>query len=54
MFDLLWFLLNLYLNPCRQFEESENITGLAILNISGCKNAKWGSLLKIEMAAAFP
>lgn len=54
MFDLLWFLLNLYLNPRKQCEYSEHITGLAILNIPGCKNAKWGSLLKIEMAAAFP
>lgn len=54
MFDLLCFLLNLYLNPHRRFELSENITGLAILNLAGCTKAKWGSLLKIEMAAAFP
>lgn len=54
MFDLLCLLLNLYLNPHRQFESSENITGPAILNIAGWKKAKWGSLLKIEVAAAVP
>ena len=46
--DWLWFPLNLYLSPHKQFE---NIVGLAILNILGCKNAKWGSPLKIDMAA---